>query len=94
MGLTTKGSIAPGYDADIVLWDPDRRVTISQSLMHHGSDYTPWEGFEVTGWPQATILRGEVVMQEGEILGSKQGGRFLPRALSPMAARGAGAPLG
>ena len=70
------------------------RVTISQSLMHHGSDYTPWEGYEVTGWPQATILRGEVVMQEGEILGSKQGGRFLPRALSPMAARGAGAPLG
>ncbi|WP_423210200.1 dihydropyrimidinase [Paracoccus yeei] len=93
-GLTTKGSIAPGYDADIVLWDPDRRVTISQSLMHHGSDYTPWEGYEVTGWPQATILRGEVVMQDGEILGSKQGGRFLPRALSPMAARGASAPLG
>ena len=92
-GLTTKGSIAPGFDADIVLWDPSRRVTISQSLMHHGSDYTPWEGYEVTGWPHATILRGEVVMQEGEILGSKQGGRFLPRALSPMAGRGAGAPM-
>jgi dihydropyrimidinase len=55
--------------------------------------YTPWEGYEVTGWPHATILRGEVVMQEGEILGSKQGGRFLPRALSPMAGRGAGAPM-
>ena len=40
-----------GADADIVLWDPTRKVTISQSLMHHGADYTPWEGYEVTGWP-------------------------------------------
>jgi dihydropyrimidinase len=92
-GLTNKGSIAPGFDADIVLWDAEREVTISQSLMHHGADYTPWEGYDVTGWPHATILRGEVVMQEGEILGRRETGRFLPRALSPMAARGAGAPL-
>jgi dihydropyrimidinase len=92
-GLVGKGSIAPGYDADIVLWDPARTVTISQSLMHHGADYTPWEGYEVTGWPHATILRGEVVMQEGEILGKKDGGKFLPRALSPMASRSAGVPM-
>ena len=92
-GLTTKGSLAPGYDADIVLWDAARRVTITQELMHHGADYTPWEGFEVTGWPQATILRGEVVMEDGRITGRKDGGRFLPRALSPMAGRTAGAPL-
>jgi len=92
-GLTTKGSLAPGYDADIVLWDAERRVTITQSLMEHGSDYTPWEGFEVTGWPKATILRGEVVMEDGRIHGRKDQGRFLPRALSPMAGRMAGAPL-
>ncbi|MBW7922674.1 MAG: dihydropyrimidinase [Rubellimicrobium sp.] len=92
-GLTTKGSLAPGFDADIVLWDAARKVTITQALMHHGADYTPWEGFEVTGWPQATILRGEVVMQDGRILGRKDQGRFLPRALSPMAGRMAGAPL-
>ncbi len=92
-GLTTKGSLAPGHDADIVLWDAGRKVTITQDLMEHGADYTPWEGFEVTGWPQATILRGEVVMEGGQILGRKDQGRFLPRALSPMATRMAGAPL-
>ena len=92
-GLTGKGSIAAGYDADLVLWDADRKVTISQALMHHGSDYTPWEGYELTGWPQATILRGEVVMQGGEILGRKDKGRFLPRALSPMAGRHGGAAM-
>lgn len=92
-GLTTKGSLAPGFDADIVLWDAERKVTITQALMEHGADYTPWEGFEVTGWPQATILRGEVVMENGRILGRKDQGKFLPRALSPMAERMAGAPL-
>ncbi len=92
-GLRNKGSIAPGCDADIVLWDAEQEVTISQTLMHHGADYTPWEGYEVTGWLHATILRGAVVMQKGEILGRKETGRLLPRALSPMAARGAGAPM-
>lgn len=82
-----KGSIAPGLDADIVLWDPTRQVTIRQEIMHHGSDYTPWEGFEVTGWPQTTILRGDVVMREGEILGAKGGGGFLRRDRSPFAGR-------
>ncbi|QBX33889.1 dihydropyrimidinase [Paracoccus liaowanqingii] len=92
-GLTTKGSLAPGFDADIVLWDPAHEVTITQALMEHGADYTPWEGFRVTGWPRATILRGEVVMEEGRILGRKDQGKFLPRALSPMAGRMAGAAL-
>ena len=92
-GLATKGSLAPGFDADIVLWDAERKVTITQSLMEHGADYTPWEGFEVTGWPQATILRGEVVMEKGQICGRKGQGRFLPRALSPMAGRMASAAL-
>ncbi|WP_407528050.1 dihydropyrimidinase [Methylobacterium oryzisoli] len=81
-----KGSIAPGFDADIVIWDPNRKETIRQELMHHGADYTPYEGIAVTGWPVMTILRGEVVAEEGRILGAPGRGRFLKRALSPYAA--------
>lgn len=80
-----KGSIGVGFDADIVLWDPNRKETIRQELMHHGSDYTPFEGIAVTGWPVMTILRGVVVAEEGRILGTKADGKFLKRGLSPYA---------
>jgi dihydropyrimidinase len=80
-----KGSIAVGADADLVLWDANRTVTISQDLLHHGADYTPWEGYEVKGWPVKTILRGDVVFDDGKVVGQPGGGRFLKRALSPYA---------
>jgi dihydropyrimidinase len=81
-----KGSIGPGFDADLTLWDPKRRETITQAKLHHGSDYTPWEGFEVTGWPVMTILRGELVAEDGKIVGTKGFGAVLDRELSPYAA--------
>ncbi|MEH6690441.1 MAG: dihydropyrimidinase [Pseudorhizobium pelagicum] len=74
-----KGSIGIGFDADIALWDPNRKETIRQDILHHGSDYTPWEGFEVTGWPVMTIARGTVVMDDGKIVGSKGHGQVLSR---------------
>jgi dihydropyrimidinase len=80
-----KGSIAPGFDADLVLWDPNRKEVISQSLMHHAPDYTPYEGIAVTGWPVMTILRGKLVAEEGRILGAPGDGGFLKRDLSPYA---------
>jgi len=46
-----KGAIAVGADADIAIWDPERRVRISSELLHDACDYTPYEGLEVTGWP-------------------------------------------
>jgi dihydropyrimidinase len=81
-----KGSIAVGCDADLVIWDPERKVTISQDFLHHGADYTPWEGFEVTGWPLKTILRGRLAFDGGKILSQPSDGKFLARALSPYAA--------
>lgn len=74
-----KGAIAIGFDADIALWDPQKKVTITQDILHHGADYTPWEGFEVTGWPVMTIARGEVVMEEGRVLGAPGRGRVIDR---------------
>src|SRR5699024_684135 len=52
-----KGSIVVGGDADFVLWDPKRKVTIANELLHHDVDYTPYEGIEVTGWPMMTFSR-------------------------------------
>jgi dihydropyrimidinase len=81
-----KGTIAVGSDADIVIWDPDRQVTISQSLLHHGSDYTPYEGIAVTGWPVSTMVRGKFVTRDGKLTGAKGAGAYVPRDKSPLAA--------
>lgn len=69
-----KGMIAVGADADIVLWDPTITRTITQSELHHGADYTPWEGFAVTGWPVATFLRGAPLIRDGVFLAEGRGG--------------------
>ncbi len=74
-----QGTIAVGADADIVLWDPQRRVTIRNENLHHDVDYTPYEGLEVTGWPVTTLVRGQVVCRDGQFLGQAGQGRFLPR---------------
>lgn len=84
-GLTQKGSIAVGMDADIAIWDPEREVTISQSLLHHGSDYTPYEGLAVKGWPVTTIVRGQLVVHEGELEGAPGTGVYVRRHLSAFA---------
>ncbi len=76
-----KGTIAPGGDADLVLWDPGRRVTLTNALMQHAIDYTPYEGLAVTGWPTMTIARGKVVMRDGLVTAVPDAGRFLPADL-------------
>ena len=74
-----KGTIAPGSDADLALWDPGKRVSITNALLHQAIDYTPYEGMEVTGWPVITLRRGEVVMQDGRMQVQQGGGEFLKR---------------
>ena len=75
-----KGSLMPGADADIVLWDPTRPVTITNALMQHAIDYTPYEGLHLTGWPVATLLRGVLAMQDGRVQAEPGLGQYLPVA--------------
>ena len=75
-----KGSIAPGFDADLVLWDPRKQMTLTNAVMQHILDYTPYEGRPVTGWPVATLRRGAVVMRDGTIQAEPCSGQFVARA--------------
>ncbi|TQX85200.1 MULTISPECIES: dihydropyrimidinase [Rhizobium] len=72
-----KGTIAPGADADLVIWDAEKRVTLNNGLMQHAIDYTPYEGLEVVGWPIGTIARGRLVMSEGKVSVTQGAGKFL-----------------
>jgi dihydropyrimidinase len=74
-----KGLITIGSDADLVLWDPSVTRKIRHADLHDGSDYTPYEGIEVTGWPCTTILRGTIIVQEGKLAAEKGVGGFLAR---------------
>jgi dihydropyrimidinase len=75
-----KGVIAPGSDADLALIDPGMRRTLAAADFHV-SDYSPWEGWEVLGWPVVTLLRGRVIAERGRLLGSPADGRFVPRKI-------------
>jgi dihydropyrimidinase len=72
-----KGTLGIGSDADIAIWDPDREVTITLDMLHDEMDYTPYEGKLVRGWPVTTLLRGRVVCDEFEYLGTPGDGEFV-----------------
>lgn len=72
-----KGSIAIGADADIVLWDTGTPRTISNAMLHHNVDYTPYEGIEVAAWPDTVISRGDIVVEQGRPVGQAGRGQFL-----------------
>ena len=77
-----KGTIAIGSDADIAIWDPDRKLVLRNADLHHNVDYTPYEGRTVTGWPETVLSRGEVIVEDGELRGAPGRGRFLEQAPS------------
>ncbi len=74
-----KGTIAVGADADIAIWDPQRKQTLTHALLHDATDYTPYEGMEITGWPELTMVRGRVVVRDGKLVGPRGHGMHLPR---------------
>jgi dihydropyrimidinase len=77
-----KGVIAPGSDADFALMDPTIRKTLTKDDFHV-TDYSPWEGWQVSGWPVVTILRGRVIAERGKLVGSTSDGQLLLRKLDP-----------
>jgi dihydropyrimidinase len=80
-----KGTIAVGSDADIAIWDPNRSAKITAADLHHGADYTPYEGLEIRGWPVMTIVRGKVVVDRSELVGTLRHGVHVERARSDYA---------
>jgi dihydropyrimidinase len=83
-GLKDKGEIAVGKDADIVVFNPQQKFTITQSKLHMNVDYTPYEGMEITGMPRSVYARGKKVAQwngkQMEFVGEVGRGRFIKRA--------------
>ena len=81
-GLPQKGAVAVGLDADLVIYDPLRKHTISASTHHMAVDYSCYEGREVTGGADIVLSRGKIVVDGDEWLGAKGDGRFLKRQRS------------
>ena len=77
-----KGVIAPGYDADIVIYDPEKKHVLSASTHHMNVDYSCYEGMEVQGHSDIVLSRGRVIVEDGEYRGSKGHGRFLRREVA------------
>jgi dihydropyrimidinase len=81
-GLAAKGRIAVGADADLAIWDPEKRVALTNDLLHHDVDYTPYEGRVVTGWPVHVLSRGETIVADGVLRAQPGRGRFLEQQVS------------
>jgi dihydropyrimidinase len=82
-----KGAIAAGSDADIAIIDPTVRKTLRKEDLHE-SDYSPWDGWEIAGWPTMTIQHGKVVVEDGKLVSAPTEGRRLRRSISEAILRG------
>jgi dihydropyrimidinase len=79
-GLGRKGLIAPGFDADLVIFDPGHPVTLQAGkTLHECVDWSPYDGMLIQGWPCHVLSRGRVIVRDGEFVGETGWGRFVPR---------------
>jgi dihydropyrimidinase len=74
-----KGNLRVGADADVVVWDPARRQSLSAAALHMAVDHSPYESMTVTGWPKLVFSNGRVVADHGEFVGEPSRGRFITR---------------
>ena len=74
-----KGALLVGSDADIVIWDPEKKVTYGVAQTHHRTDYNLYEGWELTGMPEKVLLRGKLIVDAEQWLGKAGDGQFLKR---------------
>lgn len=79
-----KGTIAVGSDADITIWDPDKTRAVDSQTTQTNSDFSPYEGWSVAGWPWITIGRGEILYRNGEVVALPGRGELVPRGKTQM----------
>jgi dihydropyrimidinase len=87
-GLTGKGRIAPGADADIAIWDPDAQLTYGADDLHCNTGYNPFAGTTVKGLPQTVLLRGQAIVTDRKLTGKPGQGRRVPMQISAAMAAG------
>jgi dihydroorotase/allantoinase len=86
--MATKGQVAPGFDADVVLVDPEAQGVVDGTSMHSKHNVTPYEGWALTGSVVATYLRGGLIYEKGAIIGDPAGRQVRPTRI-PLASTGA-----
>ena len=74
-----KGTILPGTDADLVIWDPEKHVKYGVEKSHMRTDYNLYEGWDLVGYPEKVMLRGKWIVSGENWLGSKGGGKYIQR---------------
>ena len=75
-----KGTIAPGADADLIVWDPTATKVIDGSVMESRAGYSPYDGWQITGWPELVLSRGDVVARGPAVTAEPGRGRLAPRS--------------